>query len=138
VGAILVYDITNRQSFEHLDEWFDELRQQLLPRQAVYAVVGHKVDMAPEHRVVTQSEGRKFAARNGGLHFLETSAKTGENIEEVFAIIARDVYTLLERGVVQIEDGWDGIKTGFCNGDTCLGLRVPGSRSRSSRSESCC
>jgi len=138
VGAVLVYDITNRQSFEHLDEWLDELRLHLLPRQAVYAVVGHKADMAPEQRAVTQAEGRRFAARYGGLRFLETSAKTGENVEEVFAVIARDIYTMLERGMVQIEDGWDGIKTGFCNGDTCLGLRIPGTRSARSRADSCC
>jgi len=138
VGAILVYDITNHQSFEHLDGWLDELRLHLLPRQAVYAVVGHKADMAAEHRAVTQAEGRKFAARRGGLHFLETSAKTGENVEEVFAIVARDIYMMLERGMVQIEEGWDGIKTGFCNGETCLRLRMPGSKSRSCHTDSCC
>lgn len=138
VGAVLVYDITNRQSFEHLDEWLDELRLHLLPRQAIYAVVGHKADMAPEHRAVTQAEGRKFAARHGGLHFLETSAKTGENIEEVFSVIARDIYTLLERGTIQIEEGWDGVKTGFCNGNSCLRLRMPRTKSHSSRADSCC
>ena len=139
VGAVLVYDITNRQSFEHLDEWLDELRLHLLPRQVVYAVVGHKADMAAEQRAVTQAEGRRFAAHHGGLHFLETSAKTGENVEEVFSVIARDIYSMLERGMVQIEEGWDGIKTGFCNGDTCLRLRMPGgSRCCRSRPDSCC
>jgi len=43
VGVLLVYDITKRRSFDHLDDWLEESRIHILPRQAVYVVVGHKV-----------------------------------------------------------------------------------------------
>jgi len=133
-----VYDITKRPTFEHLEDWLEELRIHILPRQAIYAVVGHKADMAPENRVVSQAEARRFAVHHGGLHYFETSAKTGENIEELFTVIARDVYSMMERGVFQVEEGWDGIKPGFSNNGVLLLHRRDGDQTPGSPDDSCC
>ena len=57
-------------------------------------------------------EGRQFAECHG-LRFIETSAVTGQNVEEVFVAVARDVYKMLEDGSVYMEEGWSGIKQGY-------------------------
>ena len=81
------------------------------PHKAVYMVVGHKADIN-EERAVTTKEGRHFAEFHG-LRFLETSAKTGQNVEEAFQVITKDIYEMLEQGQLRIEEGWDGIKNGY-------------------------
>ncbi|XP_023221381.1 ras-related protein rab-39 [Centruroides vittatus] len=111
VGALLVYDITRRSSFEHLVDWLFEARHHIEPQKAVFQVVGCKVDM--EHlREIPTDEGKAFADFYG-VKFIETSAKTGYNVEEAFAMIAQEIYSKIETGEFKVEDGWDGIKTGF-------------------------
>ncbi|XP_013394689.1 ras-related protein Rab-39B [Lingula anatina] len=111
VGALLVYDITKRVSFENLTGWLEEARQHIEPNKAVFLVVGHKAD-AEEDRQVTTREGKLLAEHNG-LKFLETSAVTGLNVEECFLTVARDVYELLEQGKITVEEGWEGVKNGY-------------------------
>ncbi len=111
VGAMLVYDITKRQSFEHLEDWLEESKLHIEPHRAVFLIVGHKADM-DDQRAVTTREGQQFADFHG-LKFIETSAKTGQNVEEAFQIVTKDVYEMLDRGQVSVEEGWDGIKNGY-------------------------
>lgn len=111
VGALIVFDITNRRSFENLAGWLHESRAHIEPQKVVYVVVGHKADRDDERQVTTR-EGRMFAEMNG-LKYVETSAKTGQNVEEAFLMVAREVHALLEQGKIRVEDGWDGVKTGF-------------------------
>ena len=108
---MLVYDITKRSSFDHLQEWLDEASIHLDSRTAVFHLIGHKSDMDAD-RAVTTREGRLFAEEHG-LKFRETSALNGSNVEEAFNDIACDIYSALERGQFLIHDGWDGIKTGY-------------------------
>lgn len=63
-------------------------------------------------REVSTEEGQAFAEFYG-VKFVETSAKTGLNVEEAFSTIATDIYQRVESGEFQLEEGWDGIKTGF-------------------------
>lgn len=111
VGALIVFDITNRRSFENLAGWLHESRAHIEPQKVVYVVVGHKADRDDERQVTTR-EGRMFAEMNG-LKYVETSAKTGQNVEEAFLMVAREVHALLEQGKIRVEEGWDGVKTGF-------------------------
>ncbi|KAG0436259.1 hypothetical protein HPB47_018050 [Ixodes persulcatus] len=111
VGALLLYDITKRRTFEHLVDWLFEVRRYIEPQKVVYQVVGCKADMEASREVSTE-EGQAFAEFYG-VKFLETSAKTGLNVEEAFETIARDIYAKVESGEFKLEDGWDGIKTGF-------------------------
>lgn len=111
VGALLLYDITRRASFEHLVDWLFEVKRHIEPQKVVYQVVACKADMEAAREVSTE-EGEAFAEFYG-VRFLETSAKTGYNVEETFETVARDIYSKLESGDFRLEDGWDGIKAGF-------------------------
>ncbi|KAK8771863.1 hypothetical protein V5799_024891 [Amblyomma americanum] len=77
----------------------------------VLQVVACKADMEVSREVSTE-EGQAFAEFYG-VKFVETSAKTGLNVERAFETIARDIYAKVESGEFQLEDGWDGVKTGF-------------------------
>jgi Ras-related protein Rab-2A len=81
-GALLVYDITRRESFNHLSRWLEEARQNGNPNMTIM-LIGNKSDL--EHRrAVSTKEGEIFAQENG-LIFLETSAKSAANVETVSA-----------------------------------------------------
>ena len=94
-------------------------------------IVGHKSDCDAE-RQVSSREGAQFAKVNG-LRYVETSAKNGQNVEDCFLTIAKDIYQLLEDGKVKIEEGWDGIKPGFSRNDEHVHLAE-----RETESKGCC
>ncbi|RLI66958.1 MAG: hypothetical protein DRO88_00595 [Promethearchaeia archaeon] len=77
---IYVYDITDRKSFNAIEDWVNEAEQYVpnVPR----VLVGNKLDLT-EERVVSRSEGSTLAEKLGA-RFYETSAKTGENLEQIF------------------------------------------------------
>lgn len=82
-GALLVYDITKRDTFAYLDGWLTELRTHAAP---TIVVVGNKADIAqmrPGERQVTKEEGESFATRNG-LEFMEITAKKSEGCRAGF------------------------------------------------------
>jgi Ras-related protein Rab-6A len=81
--AILVYDITNRDSFDKLDFWHHFTTEQAKP---TFFAVGNKIDLEAERRVSTD-EGRKWAEDHTSV-FFETSAVTPTNIAELFQAIA--------------------------------------------------
>jgi len=80
-GIILVYDVSNRESFEALPKWFTELETYVTPA-VVKILVGNKLDKEYS-RAVSEEEGRAFAERMGTL-FVEASAKTSIGVNEAF------------------------------------------------------
>ena len=128
VGVMIVYDISKRSSFENLKEWYEEAREHIEPHKAIFVILGHKADN-DERRQVTHREGKRFAEMHG-LKFFETSAKTGQNVEESFAQIARDTYQHLQDGHIRIEPGWDGVKAGFARPKETVQLAEAESDSR--------
>ncbi|ODV89304.1 hypothetical protein CANCADRAFT_137154 [Tortispora caseinolytica NRRL Y-17796] len=87
-AAVVVYDVTKPASFVKARHWVSELHAQASP-DIVIALVGNKVDLASDDngpRVAT-AEGQALAD-DEGLLFLETSAKTGSNVQEVFTALA--------------------------------------------------
>lgn len=106
-----MYDITKRRSFENLDDWLEEAKLHIGTDKAVFIIVGHKSDRDTE-RAVSTREGKTFSEFHG-LNFIETSARTGENVEEAFQLITREIYSKLESGNLHLEEGWDGIKSGY-------------------------
>jgi small GTP-binding protein len=79
--AIIVYDITDKSSFDNVEEWIRDVRG-LAPPDCLLVVFGNKVDLE-ERRAVPTDQGRDLADRNG-LLFFETSAATGKNVTEAF------------------------------------------------------
>merc|ERR1712137_671439 len=78
-GALLVYDITRRETFSHLSSWLEDARKHS-NKDMTIMLIGNKSDL-DQKRQVSFEEGEAFAKENG-LVFLETSAKTAENVQE--------------------------------------------------------
>jgi len=85
-AAIVVYDITNQESFAKAKNWIKELQRQAHPN-IVIALSGNKADLAAK-RVVEYEEAQAYAEDNG-LLFMETSAKSSMNVQDIFTVIAR-------------------------------------------------
>ena len=91
-GIILLYDVTNLQSFENIKSWINQIREEASPNVVIY-LVGSKIDLE-EERKVTKKDGEKLAEELG-LPFLEVSGKSGINVNEVLNDIVEridDVY----------------------------------------------
>ncbi|TFK26716.1 GTP-binding protein RAB5 [Coprinopsis marcescibilis] len=84
--AVVVYDITQTASLEKAKTWIRELQRQADP-SIVIALCGNKLDLA-ERRQVSQEEAQKYAEEEG-LMWTETSAKSGEGVQEIFTAIAK-------------------------------------------------
>eukprot|EP01112_Ceratiomyxa_fruticulosa_P007868 TRINITY_DN2047_c0_g4_i1.p1 TRINITY_DN2047_c0_g4~~TRINITY_DN2047_c0_g4_i1.p1 ORF type:complete len:214 (-),score=28.51 TRINITY_DN2047_c0_g4_i1:134-775(-) len=108
-GALLVYDITRRETFSHLTVWLEDAKTHANSNMTVI-LVGNKNDL--EHRrAVSYEEGAQFAKEHG-LIFLETSAKTAANVEEAFINTARKIYEKIQKGVFDVTNEAYGIKIG--------------------------
>ena len=80
-GIILIYDVTNVQTFENVKQWVSQIREEASANVIIY-IAGNKIDME-EERKVNKEEGEKLAEELG-FPFVETSAKSGININETF------------------------------------------------------
>ena len=87
-GVILIYDVADRRSFEGLDKWLEEIKNNMLKDGVSIILIGNKIDLP--FRNVTKEEGESFANKND-LLYLETSSKEGTNIEKVFEMISKDI-----------------------------------------------
>ncbi|CAF0976172.1 unnamed protein product [Adineta steineri] len=85
-AAIVVYDITNADTFSRAKVWVKELQRQAAPN-IVIALAGNKADLSAK-RQVEVTEAQTYAEENG-LIFMETSAKTAMNVNDIFMAIAR-------------------------------------------------
>merc|ERR1712012_692706 len=100
-GALLVYDITRRDTFNHLTTWLEDARQHSNSNMVIM-LIGNKSDLEAR-RDVKREEGEAFA-REHGLVFMETSAKTAANVEEAFINTAREIYDKIQEGVFDINN----------------------------------
>ena len=112
-GALLVYDITRRETFNHLTSWLDDARQHSNSNMTIM-LIGNKSDL--EHRrTVTYEEGQAFANEHG-LVFMETSAKTASNVEDSFINTAKKIYDKIQQGVFDVSNENLGIQVGMAGG----------------------
>lgn len=99
-GALLVYDVTSRDSFNALTNWLNDARTLASPNICIL-LVGNKRDLE-EARQITMLEASNFAQENE-LIFLETSAKTGDNVEEAFLKCSKSILAKIETGELDPE-----------------------------------
>ncbi|KAA8526653.1 hypothetical protein F0562_008144 [Nyssa sinensis] len=124
-GALLVYDITRRETFNHLASWLEDARQHANANMTIM-LIGNKCDLA-HRRAVSTEEGEQFAKEHG-LIFMEASAKTAQNVEEVmelfylyaqgclvcaFISTAATIYKKIQDGVFDVSNESYGIKVGY-------------------------
>ncbi|XP_074450683.1 ras-related protein Rab-17 isoform X2 [Larus michahellis] len=119
-AVLLVYDIAKKETLNRAKLWLRDLEKEFLPDEIVIALVGNKTDLAAEREVATE-EAEEFA-RTKGLLFMETSAKSNHQVNDIFMAIARE---LLQReqakasapsphGRSTVELGESGARTGCC------------------------
>ncbi|KAF3787595.1 Ras-related protein [Nymphaea thermarum] len=101
LGALIVYDITNRRSFDNVQRWLEELRA-TADRNLVIMLAGNKSDLENLRAVPTES-GREFAEREG-LFFLETSALDATNVESAFLTVLEQIYMNVTHRTITADD----------------------------------
>ncbi|KAL5062005.1 hypothetical protein RYX36_023742 [Vicia faba] len=109
-GALLVYDITRRETFDHLASWLEDARQHA-DSNITIMLIGNKSDLIKK-RVVSTEEGEMFARENG-LIFMEVSAKNAENVEDAFIKTAGAIYKKIKHGEIDMLNETHGIKIGY-------------------------
>jgi Ras-related protein Rab-2A len=112
-GALLVFDISRRPTFEHVQDWLMDLRSIAEP-DIVVVLVGNKCDLissdGESKREVTVKEAEEWARANCVLEYVETSAKSGEGVERAFGRVAERIYQNIEAGKYDLNDRRSGVK----------------------------
>ncbi|CAH1373613.1 hypothetical protein MTP99_014987 [Tenebrio molitor] len=98
MGFLLLFDLTNEQSFLEIRNWVEQLRLHAYCECPDVVLCGNKADLE-DRRVVTEWRAREMAEKHG-LVYLETSAATGQNV-------SRSVETLLEKVMIRMETAVD-------------------------------
>ena len=107
--AMIVYDITNKKSFENVTSWLNECKE-MCSKDILIILIGNKTDLEGK-RVVTQKEGKDLAEENN-LFFYETSALDGTNVEDVFDFAVNELLDRLESGKMEWDVNSSGVKIG--------------------------
>ncbi|KAL1546147.1 Ras-related protein raba3 [Salvia divinorum] len=94
LGAMLVYDVTKRQSFDHVARWVDELRAHA-DTSIVIMLIGNKADLLHSRAVPTE-DAVEFAETQN-LFFFETSALTGDNVEPAFLKLLHEIHDAVSK-----------------------------------------
>ncbi|XP_010257365.1 PREDICTED: ras-related protein RABA4d [Nelumbo nucifera] len=133
VGAMLVYDMTKRQSFDHVAKWLDELRSHA-DKNIVIMLVGNKSDLSTL-RTVPIEDAKDFA-QSESLFFMETSALEATNVESAFLTILTEIYRVVSKKTLTANDDMDsGGKSALLKGTKIV---VPGKEGSSEGKKATC
>jgi GTPase SAR1 family protein len=92
--AIIAYDITTQSSFKNVQKWVTKLRTSQPDKDCFIILVGTKLDCCKDDKIpraVEYEMAEKMKEQIGAIAFVETSAKTGENVETVFEHIVKNI-----------------------------------------------
>jgi Ras-related protein Rab-2A len=149
-GAILVFDITRPATLTSCTQWLHDLRQ-IAEEGIVIVLVGNKSDLAgadpgTDQGRVTSQEAEEWCRVNNVVRYVETSAKSGEGVENAFLEVAERIYRDIEAGKYDLADRRSGVKgyKATDNGRTgapktvSLGLNDAMQRGRGGWTGGCC
>lgn len=118
-GALLVFDISRKNTFLSVTSWLHDLRQ-IAEEGIIVVLVGNKSDLASastvsdqgedNKRQVTKEEAEEWCKANGVMQYVETSAKSGEGVERAFLEVAERIYQNIEAGKYDLNDRRSGVK----------------------------
>ncbi|MBA0589301.1 hypothetical protein Gorai_018057 [Gossypium raimondii] len=91
---MLVYDISKRQTFDHIPRWLEELRGHA-DKNIVIILIGNKSDLENQ-RAVSTEDAKEFAQKEG-LFFLETSALEATNVEVAFLTVLNEIFNIVNK-----------------------------------------
>ena len=110
-GLFLVYDLTDKSSFDKLDQWLKQAEESIDREKVPIILLGNKKDL--EGRVITYEEGKNYGMSNN-LPFMETSAKNNENVEEAFNALIDKCIEINSYDEVKDEEYPNQKKEGCC------------------------
>lgn len=129
VGAMLVYDITKQQSFDHVQRWLEELRAHA-DANIVIMLIGNKSDLSNLRQVETDT-AREFAEKES-LSFLETSAMESTNVETAFFTVLSEIYKVVSKKALLADENQGnspllpGTKIKLADKDDVIGAKKAG------------
>ncbi|KAE8678096.1 Ras-related protein RABA1i [Hibiscus syriacus] len=109
VGALLIYDVTRRVTFENVERWLKELRGHT-DSSTVIMLVGNKADLR-HLRAVASEDARAFAERENTF-FMETSALDSTNVDDAFTEVLTEVYRVVSRKALEVGDNHGALPKG--------------------------
>lgn len=149
-GALLVFDISRKNTFLSATSWLHDLRQ-IAEENIVVVLVGNKSDLASSstvsgdeaaqnQRQVTKEEAEEWCKANGVMQYVETSAKSGEGVERAFLEVAERIYQNIEAGRYDLNDRRSGVKGpgGGGGNNARINLGMNDSRGNKSQGGKCC
>ena len=104
--ALIVYDITNQNSFDSVKHWIEDVKN-YADKDTHLVLVGNKIDLK-DQRKISKEDGQNLATQNG-MDFYESSALTGENINNIFEGICKYVNQKIDEGKIDLNDPSNGI-----------------------------
>lgn len=138
LGAMVVYDITKRPTFDHVARWVEELRIHA-DSSLVITLIGNKADLI-ESRAVPINDAIEFAEEQG-LFFSEASARSGENVENAFLRLLEEIYKVVSKKVLGSGGGVvvkEGLRIELVSGEDVSELEISEMRNVSGCVSSSC
>lgn len=133
VGAMLVYDMTKRQSFDHMARWLEELRSHA-DKNIVIMLIGNKSDLGTLRAVPTE-DAKEFAERES-LFFMETSALEATNVENAFTTALTEIYrTVSKKNLVANDESNSSGNSSLLKGTKVI---IPGQEAAAPAKAACC
>ena len=102
-GAIIVFDVTNRESYEKVSYWLNEIKMSnTTENKPVIILVGNKIDA--QDRTVSKTEAESFASANDMMYY-ETSAKQNINVQQCYRVLIEKIYNGIDPETISDNNG---------------------------------
>ena len=135
VCAFVVYDISKRSSFEDIQVWIDDCTKQTA-KSVLLFLIGNKNDLNDE-REVSYEEGEAYAKAHK-MMFLEASAKTGNNINEIFERSVKQIAKNIKNNIYDLDNDSCGIRIGVNSNNIILGNDDKEVKNKENPKKKCC